>query len=148
MQLADGSFGPFIVRQPAGHDPNDGLYDHDLPRHVLTVYDWLPELSMPRFLTLMHLFDVSLPRSVMVNGRGRAYNVTDDYGLVSTELTSAQTPLEVVEVQRGQRYRLRVIGAAQDCPLQVRGGGVGFFSFFFFFFFFSFLAFLPIGGWW
>ena len=119
LQLADGSFGSFIVRQPANYDPNDRLYDHDLPEHVIMVYDWQPELSMSSFVKLMHVYDIHLPRSVLVNGRGRKYNVTDVYGLVETNLTHAQTPLEVLHVQKGQRYRLRFIGVSPDCPLQV-----------------------------
>ena len=61
MQLADGVFGAFIVRQPLGQDPNDNLYDHDLSEHVIFVYDWAPQLMMPRFLDLMYLFDWRLP---------------------------------------------------------------------------------------
>ncbi|KAK7098255.1 uncharacterized protein [Littorina saxatilis] len=119
MQMADGVFGAFIVRQPTGYDPNDALYDHDLSPHTVMLYDWLPELSMPRYLTLMHVYDGSLPHSIMVNGRGRKYNVTNAYNLVETNLTHAQTPLEVLHVQQNQRYRLRVIGASPNCPLQV-----------------------------
>ena len=119
MQMADGSFGPLIVRQPANHDPNDVLYDLDLPEHVLMLYDWQPELSMASYMKLMHVFDGAAPRSILVNGRGRKYNVTNEYGLVETNLTHAQTPLEVLHVQRGRKYRLRVIGVSPVCPLQV-----------------------------
>lgn len=42
-----------------------------------------------------------------------------DSGIIKTNLTHAQTPLEVVHVQKGSRYRLRFIGASSVCPLQV-----------------------------
>jgi hypothetical protein len=58
--MADGLFGPFIVRQPVGRDPNDLLYDLD--EHVLLVYDSTPDLAVPRNLDLMHVFDPALPR--------------------------------------------------------------------------------------
>ncbi|XP_025085370.1 laccase-2-like [Pomacea canaliculata] len=120
MQTADGLFGPLIVHQPAGADPSDNLYDQDLPEHVFTVYDWSSELSMATYMSVMHdVFDVTLPRSILVNGRGQGYNVTDKYGIIKTNLTHAQTPLEVVHVQKGSRYRLRFIGASSVCPLQV-----------------------------
>ncbi|PVD33733.1 hypothetical protein C0Q70_04993 [Pomacea canaliculata] len=90
MQTADGLFGPLIVHQPAGADPSDNLYDQDLPEHVFTVYDWSSELSMATYMSI-----------------------------IKTNLTHAQTPLEVVHVQKGSRYRLRFIGASSVCPLQV-----------------------------
>lgn len=119
MQLADGLFGAFIVRQPPSADPSSILYDHDLPEHEILLYDWLPELAMTRYVFLMHqLFDISLPRNVLVNGRGRGYNVTDPYNLVESAVT-AQTPLEVLHVQKDRKYRLRFVSAAPLCPLQV-----------------------------
>ncbi|KAK7500483.1 hypothetical protein BaRGS_00008390, partial [Batillaria attramentaria] len=120
MQLADGLFGAFIVRQPPNYDPNDNLYDLDLPEHVVVVYDWLPELAMTRYVTLMHdQFDVALPRSVLVNGRGRGYNVTDPKNITGSAGMHAQTPLEVLHVQKGKKYRLRFVAAAPACPVQV-----------------------------
>lgn len=83
MQTADGLFGLLIVHQPAGADPSDNLYDQDLPEHVFTVYDWSSELSMATYMSVMHdVFDVTLPRSILVNGRGQGYNVTDKYGMI------------------------------------------------------------------
>nr|KAG5709129.1 hypothetical protein BaRGS_028585 [Batillaria attramentaria] len=114
MQFADGLFGAIIVRQPPNYDPNSNLYDLDLPEHVVLVHDWMSEFSMSRYVTMMHdWYNFRLPRSVLVNGRGRQYNVTGSDG------AHAQTPLEVLHVQRGKKYRLRIIAAAPACPLQV-----------------------------
>ncbi|XP_076471477.1 uncharacterized protein LOC143301231 [Babylonia areolata] len=119
MQLADGAFGPVIVRQPAGHDLNDNLYDQDLSEHVMMVYNWHPVLSMEYYLNLMYAYDPFSPQSVMVNGRARHYNVTNSRRFFDSNLTHAQTPPEVVHVRKGERYRLRFISASPACPLQV-----------------------------
>ncbi|KAL8565346.1 hypothetical protein ACOMHN_029041 [Nucella lapillus] len=119
LQMADGCFGPLIVRQPPLYDVNDNLYHHDLSEHVLMVYNWHPVLALEYHIHSMHIFDSTLPQTVMVNGRARNYNVSNAYGLVETNLTHAQTPLEVVRVRKGEKYRLRFISAAPACPLQV-----------------------------
>ncbi|XP_048241783.1 laccase-2-like isoform X2 [Haliotis rufescens] len=118
MQLADGLFGAFIVRQHQDVDPNGALYDVD--DHIMVVGDWKPVTSMTRYVDLMHdLYDMSLPQGLHINGRARKVDVPNKFNIVKTNLTTAKTPMEVFEVTRGQRYRLRVIGASGNCPLLV-----------------------------
>lgn len=40
FQRGDGLFGPYIVRQPVGQDPNDYLYDYDLTEHLIFAQEW------------------------------------------------------------------------------------------------------------
>ena len=40
FQKGDGLFGPYIVRKPAGTDPNDHLYDYDLTEHLIFPQEW------------------------------------------------------------------------------------------------------------
>ena len=40
FQKGDGLFGPYIVRRPAGTDPNDHLYDYDLTEHLIFPQEW------------------------------------------------------------------------------------------------------------
>ncbi|KAK7500484.1 hypothetical protein BaRGS_00008391, partial [Batillaria attramentaria] len=115
MQSADGLFGALIVRQPPNYDPNDNLYDLDLPEHVIIVNDWLSELSMARYVTMMHkIYELTQPTATCWStGRGRNYNVTGSDG------AHAQTPLDVLHVQKGKKYRMRLISTAPACPMQV-----------------------------
>lgn len=118
MQLADGLFGAFIVRQHQDVDPNGALYDVD--DHIMVVGDWIPVTSMTRYVDLMHdLYDTTLPQGLHINGRARNVDVPNKFNIVKTNLTTAKTPMEVYEVTRGQRCRLRVIGASANCPLHV-----------------------------
>ncbi|XP_046561436.1 laccase-2-like [Haliotis rubra] len=118
MQLADGLFGAFIVRQPKDRDPNGALYDVD--DHVMLVGDWIPVTSMTRYVDLMYnIYDSSLPQGLHINGRARKADVPNKFNIVKTNLTTAKTPMEVFEVTRGQKYRLRVIGSSANCPIHV-----------------------------
>nr|KAG5709130.1 hypothetical protein BaRGS_028586 [Batillaria attramentaria] len=100
---------------PPNYDPNDNLYDLDLPEHVIIVNDWLSELSMARYVTMMHkIYELTQPTATCWStGRGRNYNVTGSDG------AHAQTPLDVLHVQKGKKYRMRLISTAPACPMQV-----------------------------
>jgi iron transport multicopper oxidase len=72
------------------NDPYKSLYDVDNSSTVITLADWYHE---PSLLDLPYAY----PDATLVNGLGRAW-----------ENTTA-TDLAVVSVERGQRYRLRIV---------------------------------------
>ncbi|KAI0059379.1 laccase [Artomyces pyxidatus] len=92
-QYCDGLRGPLIVYDP--HDPFAHLYDVDDDTTVITLADWYHYLSfnsppVPAF------------NSTLINGLGR----------YSGGPTNA--PLAVVNVQRGKRYRIRLVSISCD----------------------------------
>ena len=50
FQKGDGLFGPYIVRKPAGTDPNDHLYDYDLTEHLIFPQEWFHKVLLKYFL--------------------------------------------------------------------------------------------------
>lgn len=50
FQKGDGLFGPYIVRRPAGTDPNDHLYDYDLTEHLIFPQEWFHKVIFEDFL--------------------------------------------------------------------------------------------------
>ncbi|KAA1466931.1 laccase 1 [Dentipellis sp. KUC8613] len=91
-QYCDGLRGALVIYDP--EDPHANLYDVDDDSTVLTLADWYhvpaPEAGLvPPF------------NSTLINGLGRAGNGT-------------QSPLAVVSVTQGQRYRFRLINIACD----------------------------------
>lgn len=92
LQYCDGLRGPFIVYDP--DDPHKSLYDVDDDSTVITLADWyhVPGIQ------------VSIPAvsdSVLINGLGR---VAGDNS----------SPLSVITVQQGLRYRFRLISVSCD----------------------------------
>ncbi|XP_041367041.1 laccase-4-like [Gigantopelta aegis] len=120
VQLADGVNGAFVVRQPQDIDPNRALYDHDLSEHVIVVNDWPTEFNtaMSLYLHLMHDIYNSKVFSGLINGKRRHFNVSTR-NIIESNLTHAQTPLEIFKVETGHRYRFRFIGAMGICPFMV-----------------------------
>ncbi|XP_012225378.2 uncharacterized protein [Linepithema humile] len=108
LQKMDGIFGSIIVRQPAEVDPHSHLYDYDLSTHVLVISDWMHEeaVSFPE----RRFFKVGArPDSILINGKGR-------YTDLETGITT-NTTLEVIDVEPGKRYRIRLINAfCTVCP--------------------------------
>ncbi|XP_039275445.1 laccase isoform X2 [Nilaparvata lugens] len=110
-QRTDGAVGNLIIRQPRVRDVHAHLYDADLPVHVINVMDWAHELGAAMFAAHYHSTGDNKPESILVNGRGRYFND-------SQQLT--HTPLAVFNVQQNVRYRFRLINAGnQNCPLEM-----------------------------
>ncbi|KAG9308058.1 laccase [Chiua virens] len=91
-QYCDGLRGPLVIYDP--DDPHAHLYDVDDENTVITLADWHHNISsqvLPPFV----------PDATTINGNGRY-------------LGGPKTPLSVVNVEHGKRYRLRIIGASCD----------------------------------
>ncbi|KAJ8087783.1 laccase, multicopper oxidase, benzenediol:oxygen oxidorectuctase [Marasmius tenuissimus] len=88
VQYCDGIRGPLVVYDPK--DPLADLYDVDNEGTVITLADWYHEKA----LKLAH----ALPDhdSVLINGLGRYKD-------------APRSALAVVQVEKGKRYRMRVI---------------------------------------
>ena len=68
LQRADGLYGALVVRQPPSNELQKGLYDYDLPEHVMLVTDWLERSTINKFAGHNHAgFDYK-PESMLING--------------------------------------------------------------------------------
>ncbi|KAF7303974.1 Laccase I [Mycena indigotica] len=92
LQYCDGLRGPLIIYDP--RDPYQGLYDVDDESTVVTLGDWLHFTS--RNLPFPPIFDTTL-----VNGLGRFAG-------------GPLSPLAVISVKKGLRYRFRLLNIACD----------------------------------
>ncbi|KAF8058520.1 yellow laccase [Lyophyllum atratum] len=92
VQYCDGLRGPFIVYDD--NDPHRRLYDVDNENTVITVGEWY-HTPTPSIVTL------PLAHSTLINGKGRSIN-------------GPVVPLSVINVERGKRYRFRLISIACD----------------------------------
>ncbi|CCM02635.1 uncharacterized protein FIBRA_04739 [Fibroporia radiculosa] len=92
LQYCDGLRGPFIVYDP--FDPHADLYDVDNGNTIITLSDWyhVPAVQVPI---------PANPDSVLINGLGR----------MAGDTTS---PLSVITVTQGLRYRFRLISMSCD----------------------------------
>ena len=68
LQRSNGLFGHLVVRQPPSRDPHSALYDYDLPEHVMSVTDWLVEMTANRFAAHHHESGDNQPASMLING--------------------------------------------------------------------------------
>ncbi|KAK8727904.1 hypothetical protein OTU49_009512, partial [Cherax quadricarinatus] len=111
VHRAEGVFGAFVVRQT--QDLYLDTYDVDSPDHVLVLQDWLHKSALDKFSGRHHHTQDDFASAILINGKGRNYTNQDEDGEVTT-------PLEVVTVTPGLRYRLRLIYAGGlNCPLVV-----------------------------
>lgn len=107
-QKADGLSGALVVREDETDNPNKKYYDYDLPQHYLFATDWMHDFS-DNYLPGMQKRS-ALTEAMLINGRGRH---RDENG------TYSDTPISVFYVQKGKRYRFRLInGATNVCPYQ------------------------------
>ncbi|KAG6826462.1 hypothetical protein H0H92_015691 [Tricholoma furcatifolium] len=91
-QYCDGLRGPFVVYDP--HDPHKSMYDVDDDNTVITLADW--------YHTPAHLLPlITKPDSTLINGKGRYVN-------------GPATPLSVITVTKGLRYRFRLVSLSCD----------------------------------
>lgn len=74
-QKANGIFGALIVREPNEEVTNRHLYDYDLPEHLIIANDWMHHLAEEDFPGMVSRS--ILTQSMLINGRGRYYNVSN-----------------------------------------------------------------------
>ncbi|EFN74335.1 Laccase-4 [Camponotus floridanus] len=109
LQKMDGIFGKLIVRQTPERDPHSHLYDYDLSTHVLIINDWMHEQAVAHYPGKRFNETGQNPDSILINGKGR---YTDKKTGITTNTT-----LEVIDVEPGKRYRIRIINAfCTVCP--------------------------------
>ncbi|KAI7815129.1 laccase [Rhyzopertha dominica] len=114
FQRSDGAYGAFIVRIPEESDPHCDLYDYDLSSHSLIILDWTATSGMEKFLAHHHSNGNNKPSSILVNGLGRYEK------FVNGDNDTIYSPLARFYVQRGYRYRFRVINAGfLNCPIEI-----------------------------
>ena len=80
MQRGDGAFGSLIVRMPRVLDPHSDMYDYDLSEHTMVILDWSHSSGAPMLTAHYHSDGDNKPESIIVNGRGRYYNNTQQVG--------------------------------------------------------------------
>ncbi|KAH8836165.1 laccase [Flagelloscypha sp. PMI_526] len=91
-QYCDGARGPFVIYDP--QDAHASLYDVDDESTVITLADWSQTYAMD-------FTGVPPTTSTLINGLGRVSGGT-------------ASPLSVITVEAGKRYRLRFINIACD----------------------------------
>lgn len=114
LQRSDGFFGPIVVHQYEEANAHKSLYDYDLQEHVITVTDWLNGTSIEKFAGHHHNDGDNKPRSILINGKGVLQDIYDDQNV------AFKTPRAVFSVEKGMRYRFRIINAGiLYCPIEV-----------------------------
>ena len=115
FQRADGVSGPLIVHEYEKDDINKGLYDFDLPEHVISVTDWTNMTTLDKFTGHFHNDVDNKASDILINGRGTLAAVTS---MVNSSVVS-YTPRATFTVKSGFRYRFRLINTgALYCPIQ------------------------------
>jgi iron transport multicopper oxidase len=94
-QYCDGLRGPLVIYDP--DDPLAHMYDVDNENTVITLSDWYHTPS----IQLGNILGAVTANSTLINGRGRYPG-------------GPETPLTVINVKQGLRYRLRVVGLSCD----------------------------------
>ncbi|XP_060585722.1 uncharacterized protein LOC132741548 [Ruditapes philippinarum] len=115
VQLGDGVHGALIVREPEVNDPSSSLYDYDRSDHIMVITDWSEKPEISTYMEEMqHRWVTPKMIKILVNGRGRKYEVTD-FVIKGDDTVAGYTPYEVFTVSSGERFRFRVIGATARC---------------------------------
>lgn len=116
MQYHDGLYGALIVRPNPPMVKRWEAMEYDEER-IIILSDWFhadgSALSSSALDVPTRVWQLHSPRSVLINGQGR-YSCSDapaSNGCISS------TPLHVIRVKRGLRYRLRIICAATRVAL-------------------------------
>ncbi|KAK3595586.1 hypothetical protein CHS0354_009542 [Potamilus streckersoni] len=121
-QLTMGAFGAFIIHEKR--------VVNAMPEYIMTIQDWNHDwdANIDYMKMLYGVFEKSkrvnpstsidgakfsmfMAQSGLINGRGRYYN--------SRTGKDNGAPLEVFQVQQGQTYRFRVIGAGALYPFRI-----------------------------
>ncbi|KIK58304.1 hypothetical protein GYMLUDRAFT_45516 [Collybiopsis luxurians FD-317 M1] len=91
----DGLRGPLVIYDP--QDPHRGLYDVDDESTIITLADWFHQTSLQLLAALV----APAADATLINGKGRYAG-------------GPNTPLEVINVVQGRRYRFRLISMSFD----------------------------------
>ncbi|KAG2144577.1 laccase, partial [Suillus clintonianus] len=94
-QYCDGLRGPLVIYDP--EDPHKDLYDVDDENTVITLSDWYHDPTT----VLNKIIGPITYNSTLINGLGRYPG-------------GPQSPLSVINVEQGKRYRFRIIGLSCD----------------------------------
>jgi Multicopper oxidase len=107
-QKADGLHGVLIVREPDSQNVIRQFYDYDLPQHIILATDWMHSFT-DNFLPGI-IRRSALTESILINGFGRYRDENHEY---------SNTPIPIFHVQKGKRFRFRLINSATNvCPYQ------------------------------
>ncbi|XP_046745052.1 laccase-3-like [Diprion similis] len=106
-QRIDGLYGSIVIRTPKPLHRN--LYDYDRPEDVIVLSDWF-HASGSEFWPGRYRYNPGQGAvSVLIQGLGQYTNPTNG--------STTTTPLAVVKVKPGKRYRIRFINACTTvCP--------------------------------
>lgn len=122
LQLGDGLYGAFIVREPKSHRLRH-LYNEDKSDHIMMINDWIDRPQMHRYMEEMQdQWTLEFPINVLVNGRGRKHYVTDPTRALKLETYPSSptlTPYEMFSVDANKKYRFRTIASATRCYFRV-----------------------------
>ncbi|KAG1743108.1 laccase [Suillus lakei] len=94
-QYCDGLRGPLVIYDP--EDPHKDLYDVDDENTVITISDWYHDPTT----VLNKIAGPVTNNSTLINGLGRYPG-------------GPMSPLSVINVEQGKRYRFRVLGLSCD----------------------------------
>ena len=107
-QKADGTFGIIVVREYEKDNLHKDRYDFDLSEHVLIFNEWVNDSTIKFFKKLDFI-----PTSLLINGKGQAKVFENGDNNI------LKTPRSVFRVQKGFRYRFRLLSANYlNCPLE------------------------------
>ncbi|GJJ10707.1 hypothetical protein Clacol_004934 [Clathrus columnatus] len=98
-QYVDGIRGPIVIYDP--NDPNKNLYDVDDATTVITLTDWYHDTAFNLENAWFAGGPEPVPDSGLINSAGRYEN-------------GPLVPLTRINVQRGKRYRLRIVSASAN----------------------------------
>ncbi|XP_076755829.1 uncharacterized protein LOC143426333 [Xylocopa sonorina] len=103
--MLDGQIGGLIVRDSPSNDPHRQLYDEDI--HVIFLNDWMHALSFEYYPgyygTLAYLGQTA--QNILINGLG----MWNEYNPTTNKNSSGD--MSVFTVQKGKRYRIRMINS-------------------------------------
>jgi L-ascorbate oxidase len=112
QQRIDGLFGALIVRHNSSFTNFSSFYDYDLSEHVIFINDWLRDHSQVEYSPSLIEVGALKDTSILINGRG----IHKTY---ASNNKSYVTPRAVFYVERGYRYRFRIISnGAVICPIR------------------------------
>ncbi|KAJ9592217.1 hypothetical protein L9F63_001218, partial [Diploptera punctata] len=111
FQKMDGVIGSLIVREPRSSENNNGLYDYDLPNHVIVVMDWYHTDSDDHFPGLLTRDRSQDAQAFLIAGRGRNHKTSNGF----------KYPLSIFRVKQHKKYRFRLVGAlCSECPVRIK----------------------------
>ncbi|KAF7993615.1 hypothetical protein HCN44_010210 [Aphidius gifuensis] len=112
LQQAKLLEGAIVIRQPKEADYNHKLYDCDNFDNIIFLNDWMHSLADEHFPGTTGGSRIGQrPDNILIDGQGQWLNPA------TGQFTN--TPLAVINVEPGVRYRFRLINTISwDCPLQ------------------------------